>query len=79
MGGDGMDPGIFDMGDIDIAWCPGCGNFMIHQTVKEVLAELELDPTETVLVSGIGQAGRWRDGNRARSSVRYRPLPSPSW
>jgi len=48
----------FDMGDIDIAWCPGCGNFPIHKTLKEALAELEIDPTELVLVSGIGQAAK---------------------
>jgi 2-oxoglutarate ferredoxin oxidoreductase subunit beta len=46
------------MGDIDIAWCPGCGNFPIHKTLKEALAELEIDPAELVLVSGIGQAAK---------------------
>jgi len=32
------------MGQIDIAWCPGCGNFPILRTLKEALAELDLDP-----------------------------------
>ena len=48
----------FDMGDIDMAWCPGCGNFPILKTLKETLAELEIDPTQLVMVSGIGQAAK---------------------
>lgn len=42
----------------DIAWCPGCGNFGILKIVSEALQELELDPLQTVLVSGIGQAAK---------------------
>jgi 2-oxoglutarate ferredoxin oxidoreductase subunit beta len=53
-----MDTHIFDMGDIDIAWCPGCGNFPILQTLKQALAELEIEPKNLVLVSGIGQAAK---------------------
>jgi len=53
-----MNPEVYDMGDIDIAWCPGCGNFMIHKTIKEVLVELQLNPQETVFISGIGQAAK---------------------
>ena len=49
---------IFDMGDIDIAWCPGCGNYAILRTLKQALAELEISPTNLVLVSGIGQAAK---------------------
>jgi 2-oxoglutarate ferredoxin oxidoreductase subunit beta len=46
------------MNDIDIAWCPGCGNFPILKTLKRVLAELQKKPTDIVLVSGIGQAAK---------------------
>jgi 2-oxoglutarate ferredoxin oxidoreductase subunit beta len=53
-----MEAKAFDMGPIDIAWCPGCGNFAILKTLKEALAELDLDPTQVVLVSGIGQAAK---------------------
>lgn len=53
-----MDTQIFDMGDIDIAWCPGCGNFPILKIVKEALADLESEPSNLVLVSGIGQAAK---------------------
>lgn len=48
----------FDLGSIDIAWCPGCGNFPILKTLKEALTELEIDPTQLVMVSGIGQAAK---------------------
>ena len=53
-----MDREIFDMGDIDMAWCPGCGNFSILDTLKSALAELEIPPEELVMVSGIGQAAK---------------------
>lgn len=53
-----MATNAFDMGEIDIAWCPGCGNFPIHKTLKEALEELDIAPTELVLVSGIGQAAK---------------------
>jgi 2-oxoglutarate ferredoxin oxidoreductase subunit beta len=44
--------------EIDIAWCPGCGNFRILASVKDALDELGLDPRTVVLVSGIGQAAK---------------------
>lgn len=53
-----MEINAFDMGDIDIAWCPGCGNFPILKTLKEAVAELDVDPTQLVMVSGIGQAAK---------------------
>jgi 2-oxoglutarate ferredoxin oxidoreductase subunit beta len=53
-----MDEKIFDMGDIDIAWCPGCGNFQILDILKSALAELEIPPEKLVMVSGIGQAAK---------------------
>jgi 2-oxoglutarate ferredoxin oxidoreductase subunit beta len=42
--------------DDPIAWCPGCGNFSILKALKKALAELELEPSNLVIVSGIGQA-----------------------
>jgi 2-oxoglutarate ferredoxin oxidoreductase subunit beta len=53
-----MDPIIYDMGDIDIAWCPGCGNFNILRSLKRALAELAIPPEKLVVVSGIGQAAK---------------------
>ncbi|GBE00538.1 2-oxoglutarate oxidoreductase subunit KorB [bacterium BMS3Abin07] len=53
-----MNKEIFDLPDIDMAWCPGCGNFGIVSVLKEALAELEIKPEELVIVSGIGQAAK---------------------
>lgn len=53
-----MDEKNYDMGDIDIAWCPGCGDFGILTLLKKALAELEIKPENLVMVSGIGQAAK---------------------
>ncbi len=53
-----MDTNQYDMGDIDIAWCPGCGNFSILKIIKTTLAELEIAPRDAVWVTGIGQAAK---------------------
>jgi 2-oxoglutarate ferredoxin oxidoreductase subunit beta len=53
-----VDTHIFDMDQVDIAWCPGCGNFGILNVLKKVLAELDIQPEKLVLVSGIGQAAK---------------------
>ena len=53
-----LDRSAFDMGDIDIAWCPGCGDFAILRSVKEALAALDIPPERLVLLSGIGQAAK---------------------
>ncbi len=37
-----------------IDWCPGCGNYGILTALTQALAELELEPKDVVLVSGIG-------------------------
>lgn len=44
--------------NIDIAWCPGCGNFNILKSVSAALEELDLDTEQVVFVSGIGQAAK---------------------
>lgn len=41
------------------AWCPGCGNFNILKTFKDALVELGIEPHQFVVVSGIGQAGKF--------------------
>ena len=46
-----MNPQLFDMDNIDIAWCPGCGNFSILKALKQALAELGItlrSPEETL-------------------------------
>lgn len=48
----------FDYNNVDIAWCPGCGNIPILKIMKDALEELKLDPQKLVMVSGIGQAAK---------------------
>jgi 2-oxoglutarate/2-oxoacid ferredoxin oxidoreductase subunit beta len=43
---------------VDIAWCPGCGNFGILNALKDALTEVAIDPLSLVMVSGIGQAAK---------------------
>jgi 2-oxoglutarate ferredoxin oxidoreductase subunit beta len=41
------------------AWCPGCGNFAILKAFKEAMVDLNIEPHEFIVVSGIGQAGKF--------------------
>ncbi|MHA2035013.1 MAG: thiamine pyrophosphate-dependent enzyme [Promethearchaeota archaeon] len=49
----------FDLEGIEMHWCPGCGNFSAMKVMKETLVELGIKPKDFVLVSGIGQAGKF--------------------
>lgn len=42
----------------ETAWCPGCGNFGIINSLSDALDGLGLRPQEVLYVSGIGQAGK---------------------
>ncbi len=42
----------------ETAWCPGCGNFNILDSLKNALDELALDPHDVLMVGGIGQAAK---------------------
>jgi 2-oxoglutarate ferredoxin oxidoreductase subunit beta len=48
----------FNLNNQDVAWCPGCGNFSILETVKTALDELSIEQKNIVMVSGIGQAAK---------------------
>jgi 2-oxoglutarate ferredoxin oxidoreductase subunit beta len=47
------------LSNVEIAWCPGCGNYGILRAVKKALIELNLEPHKILMVSGIGQAGKF--------------------
>lgn len=49
---------VEDYGEYETAWCPGCGDFNILKAVKAALANLAKPPSEVLMVSGIGQAGK---------------------
>jgi 2-oxoglutarate ferredoxin oxidoreductase subunit beta len=40
------------------AWCPGCGNFAILNTLKKALVDLNMEPHQFAIVSGIGQGAK---------------------
>jgi 2-oxoglutarate ferredoxin oxidoreductase subunit beta len=39
-------------------WCPGCGDFAVLAAMYQSFAQLEMDPTKTAIVSGIGCSSR---------------------
>ncbi len=49
---------IEDYGQYETAWCPGCGNFSILESVKRGLVASGLEPHQLLFVSGIGQAAK---------------------
>lgn len=44
--------------EVEMAWCPGCGNFAIRRALALALSALGLPPERVVLVTGIGQAAK---------------------
>ena len=57
----------FDLDEVEISWCPGCGNYSALKIMKEALTDLGIKPHEFVLVSGIGQAGKFPHFIKAQS------------
>lgn len=53
--------------EIDIHWCPGCGNYNALRIMKETLSELGIKPQDLVIVSGIGQAAKFPHFMRCQS------------
>lgn len=47
-----------DYQDQKPAWCPGCGNFGLLNTLQQTLADLDIEPHRYTIVSGIGQAAK---------------------
>ena len=68
---------VNDYQGLESAWCPGCGNFGILNAVKSALVELELDPHQVLMVSGIGQSGKLPHYMKCNTfnSLHDRPVP----
>ena len=53
---------IVELNDLDpkhwIQWCPGCGNFGIVSAMKKAIVDLNIEPKDVVVVSGIGCSGK---------------------
>lgn len=62
---------------LEPAWCPGCGNFGILAAVNKTLVDLNIEPHQVLLVSGIGQAGKLPHYTRGNvfNSLHGRPIP----
>jgi 2-oxoglutarate/2-oxoacid ferredoxin oxidoreductase subunit beta len=60
------------------SWCPGCGNFGILAALTKSLVELNIEPYQVLLVSGIGQAGKLPHYTRANvlNMLHGRSLPA---
>lgn len=41
------------------SWCPGCGNYGILNSFKNAMIEMNIEPHQFTIVSGIGQAGKF--------------------
>jgi 2-oxoglutarate ferredoxin oxidoreductase subunit beta len=68
---------LSDYAGLQPAWCPGCGNFGILKALNKALVELEIEPYQVLLVSGIGQAGKLPHYTRGNvfNSLHGRPVP----
>lgn len=60
------------------AWCPGCGDFSILNTLTRVLQTSGLKPKQVVMVGGIGQAAKTNQYITANgfSGLHGRALPA---
>ncbi len=54
----GLKPIDFRVTDVYADWCPGCGDFGIMNALQMAFAELNLEPHQIVMVSGIGCSGK---------------------
>ncbi|PWI58922.1 2-oxoacid:ferredoxin oxidoreductase subunit beta [Sulfoacidibacillus thermotolerans] len=39
-------------------WCPGCGDFAVQASIQRALGNLDLEPENVAVISGIGCSGR---------------------
>lgn len=72
-----VDPSAFNT-NREISWCPGCGNHLILDVVKQTLADMGYLPHQVLLVSGIGQAAKMSQYIRANvfNVLHGRTLPT---
>jgi 2-oxoglutarate ferredoxin oxidoreductase subunit beta len=68
---------LADYVGLEPTWCPGCGNFGVLKALNRALVELEIEPHQLLMVSGIGQAGKLPHYSRGNvfNSLHGRPVP----
>ena len=68
--------------DQEVRWCPGCGDYVILNTIRNFLPELGLRRENIAFVSGIGCSSRsrttWRPTASTPSTAARRRSP-PVW
>jgi 2-oxoglutarate ferredoxin oxidoreductase subunit beta len=71
-----LDAKVFDA-DSEITWCPGCGDFAVLRALKLALAELEIQPHQALVVTGIGCGSKLPDYMTVNGfmTLHGRPLP----
>ncbi len=71
-----LDPKVFDA-EAEVSWCPGCGDFGILRALKLALAELDIQPHQVLVVSGIGCGSKLPDymAINGYMTIHGRPLP----
>jgi len=52
-----LKPGAYKTG-LKPVWCPGCGDFGVLNALYRAMAKLQIEPWNTVIVSGIGCSSR---------------------
>ncbi len=59
-------------------WCPGCGDFSLLKSLKNTLYKLQIDPSQTLLVAGIGCSSKMNDavGTYGLHTIHGRALPA---
>ncbi len=59
-------------------WCPGCGDFAVLAALQKAAVNLELEPEEIALISGIGCSGKISQyfGSYGFHSLHGRSLPT---
>ncbi|MHB8858492.1 MAG: thiamine pyrophosphate-dependent enzyme [Thermoleophilia bacterium] len=74
---EGKGPAIEDYRGQNPAWCPGCGNLQILRVFKMAMVEMGIEPHQLLLVSGIGQAGKFPHYTRCNTfnGLHGRTLP----
>lgn len=59
-------------------WCPGCGDFGVLNAIQKAAVNLDLDPEQVAVVSGIGCSGKMSQhaGGYGLHSLHGRSLPT---
>ena len=52
-------PNLKDYRGEEPSWCPGCGNYSILKAFKDAMVEMDIEPHQFTIVSGIGQAAKF--------------------